>query len=80
MRLPAYEFSKDVAVELQEAIEDVRLLLNNGKYVPNIQTAEPSYVGEEGEFIIHNAGANKYLFTYVGGAWFYVGLTAGPLP
>jgi len=65
MRLPSYEFGKDVAVELQEAIEDVRMLLNNGKYTPSNTKTLPSYVGVDGEFVIYDAGATKWAMFYI---------------
>ena len=81
MRLTVYQFGKDVPVELQEAIEDIRMLLNNGKYTPRVVTTEPTYTGEEGETVILNSGpTNKYLFHYANSAWWYVAMTAGPLP
>ena len=80
MRLPAYEFPRNVSNEVQEAIEDIRMLINNGKYQLRIVTAEPTYEGEEGELVIYNAGASKYLFSYIDGNWWYVQLTQGPLP
>ncbi len=80
MRLPAYEFPKKVAIEVQEAIEDIRHILNNGKYQAGIVTSEPQYDGEEGEMKIYNAGATKYVFFYIDGNWYYVQLTQGPLP
>ena len=80
MRLPAYEFSKEVPIEMQEAIEDIRLLVNNGKYVPRISSEEPTYAGEEGEFVMYDAGASKYLFGFMNGGWYYGLLAPGPLP
>ena len=81
MRLQSYQFDKEVPLEVQEAIEDIRMLINNGKYTPRVVTSEPTYQGEEGEMVIMNAGpTNKYLFHYANSAWWYVALTAGPLP
>ena len=81
MKLPIYEFSKEVPQELQEAIEDVRQLLNNGKYTPRISTTEPTWTGAIGEFVVYYAGpTNVYLFVYTSVGWFYSAMTAGPLP
>ena len=81
MRIPTYEFSKEVPNEVQEAIEDVRMLLNNGKYVPGKSTIEPTYTGEDCEFKIVRLGpTDVYMFAYVNDQWWYSKMTAGPLP
>ena len=79
MRIPIYEFDKKTPLEVQEAIEDTRMLLNNGKYTPRVTTTEPTYVGEEGEMVVYNAGAVQYLFIYSSSGWHYSLLTAGPI-
>jgi len=75
-----YEFPKEVHFSVQEAIEDIRNLLNNGRYVLYATTTEPTYSGTEGETVLYNAGANKYVFYYISGSWYYEQLTQGPLP
>jgi len=81
MRISVFEFDKKVPMDVQEALENIRLLLNNGKYVPRVVTTEPTYTGEIGEDLIFISGpTNAYRFTYTQYGWFYVAMTLGPLP
>ena len=81
MRIPVFEFDKKVTMDVQEALENIRMLLNNGKYTPSITGTEPTYSGDIGEFVTYVAGpTSAYLFVYTAYGWFYSAMTLGPLP
>ena len=80
MRISVFEFDKKVTMDVQETLENIRMLLNNGKYTPSITSTEPTYTGEVGEFVVYVAGpTSAYLFVYTSYGWFYGALTLGPI-
>lgn len=45
-----------------DQLEDTRILLNFGKYQPQVTTAIPTYTGRQGEFVIVFQGGTGAFF------------------
>lgn len=61
MKIQSYDLH-ELPQEAIDNIEDVRTLLNYGKYQPQVVTAIPTYVGRQGEYVILLLGGTGGLF------------------
>ncbi len=60
-KIDDYEFI-DVPTEVTLFKDDVRDLLNNGKYQMQLLTATPTFSGNPGEFCVVRNGTNSILY------------------
>ena len=67
---------KDKDPELNDFIDNVQQILNNGKYQFNVVDSVPTYVGDQGESTIVAGNpaspSTQQIYTYVNGQWNYI--------
>jgi hypothetical protein len=67
---------KDKDPELNDFIDNVQQILNNGKYQFNVVDSVPTYVGDQGETTIvagnPSSPNTQQLYTYANGQWNYI--------
>ena len=77
MRLTDYEFSpilrKDI--ELRQMMDEIRNIINNGKYQLAVVNGVPGWTGEEGDTVLMSSGGVYRLYSYINGGWHYATLT-----
>lgn len=73
MRVQDYSLPKEVPTETKEFLDNIRVILNNGGYVPQTIGAVPGWAGEEGESVNVVSGAEQrmYYFNNLTGLWNY---------
>ena len=63
-------------VELRQVIDDMRNIVNNGRYQLLVVDGIPGWTGDEGETVIMSSGGSLRLYSYVSGVWHYVSYDA----
>lgn len=73
MRVQDYAIPKEVPTETKEFLDDIRRILNNGGYVPQVISSIPGWYGEDGESVIWVNGAEQrlYYFNSAASIWNY---------
>ena len=70
MKLPITDFPPEVDINVQEAFDFVRQVINGGRYQLNVLTSAPTWTGNNGEFhIVDLSGSGKWLYIYVNDTW-----------
>jgi len=64
MKIPDYEF-RGVPDELIDFKNDVSVILNYGKYQPQVVSAPPNWKGERGEFAFVVSATTAALYAYM---------------
>ena len=77
MKLSDHDTTRE-SMQMQEFVEEVRAILNNGTYeVETTAAATPPYAAPaEPKIVFSLFGATAKLFIGYGGTWYQVGLTA----
>lgn len=77
MRLADYDLTKE-SVQVQEAVDDIKRILNNGLYEIQVtSSSQPDFdAPNEPVVVLSLFGAQIRLYLGYAGSWYYVALTA----
>lgn len=67
-KVDEYNF-KNIPNEIKEFAEDLRLLLNNGKYSLPVLEAEPTWVPDDGETVLVSSSGNTDMYFALNSTW-----------
>ena len=69
MKLAQIDFRPSVDVDVQEALDRIRIIINQGRYQLQVVDTAPTWSANDGELAVY-AGASDYrLYAHIGGAW-----------
>lgn len=73
MRVQDYSLPKEIPTEAKEMLDDIRRVLNNGGYVPQVLPGVPNWYGETGESVVTAVDAQQrlYYYNYNNNSWDY---------
>lgn len=71
MKVEDYDFSPILRedVELRGFVDNVKQIMNNGRYQVRIVASAPNWTGDEGEIVAFSAGGVYRLYIYISGDW-----------
>lgn len=73
MKVEDYSLPITVPTEAKEMLDNIRRILNNGGYVPQVVSGVPAWTGENGEEVLYAASKTvvKYVYDTTTGTWNY---------
>lgn len=73
MRVEDFSLPREVPTEAKEMLDNIRRILNNGGYVPQVISAIPAWTGDDGEWVIYVNGAElrNYVYNATNATWEY---------
>ena len=73
MRIEDYAFPRETSTEIKEMLDNIRRVLNNGGYVPQVVSAIPAWAGDDGEMVMYINGneVRNYWYNSSSDLWEY---------